>query len=166
MEIYEKINTIIKKQNLTKREFAQRLIALEPKLKTTGEIPTEKTIYKYLNGTIAIRIELISYIAQTLNITEQEIFITSPKERIIFYRKFVQNANNEEIEIIKKRVLAKYELDNILLGYVEEKTMHHKDVKKAQVISLLSYAPAPLLDSLLVKLEEIKQYSHEIHSLS
>ena len=165
MEIYEKINAIIKKQKITKREFAQRLIALEPKLKTTGETPTEKTIYKYLNGTIAIRIELIPYIAQTLNITEQELFFTSQKERIIFYRKLVQNANDVELEIIKKKVLTKYELETMLVSYVEEKNIPHQNTKKGQVMSLLSYAPDPLLDSLIIKLKEIKQYSHDIENI-
>lgn len=165
MEIYERITTIIKKQNLTKREFAQRLISLEPKLRTTGEIPTEKTIYKYLNGAVAIRIELIPYMAQALNITEQELFLSSPQERINFYRKIVQNANDEELEIIKKRLLTKYKLDKVIKDYMQETDTQVTEGKKEQVIKLLAYAPASLLDSLLVKLEDIKQYTQEIGNI-
>ncbi len=164
MEVYERISEIIKNQNLTKREFSQRLISLEPKLRTTGEIPTEKTIYKYLNGTVAIRIELISYMAQALNVTEQELFITSVKEHMNFYRKIVQNASNEELEVIRKRLLTKYKLDEVQYPSAKDIDVG-KDTKKEKVLNLLAYAPEPLLNSLLIKLEDIKQYTHELGKL-
>ncbi|MCT7498152.1 hypothetical protein [Aliarcobacter cryaerophilus] len=62
MELYEKINLLLKEKNLNKKNFALKLIALEPKLKSTGEIPTVKAIYGYLSGDIALKIELIAYI--------------------------------------------------------------------------------------------------------
>jgi len=164
MEVYERISEIIKNQNLTKREFAQRLMNLEPKLRTTGEIPTEKTIYKYLNGTVAIRIELVSYMAQALNVTEQELFLESSKERMSFYRKVVQNANAAELEIIKKRLLTKYKLEEIQYS-VEENSSVKKEGTQEQVIALLSYAPEVLLNSLLIKLEDMKQYTKELTKL-
>lgn len=74
MEIYEKINFILKERNVTKRWFAKRLRELEPKLKSTGEIPTEKAIYGYLNGASNIKIELIPYITEVLHIDETELF--------------------------------------------------------------------------------------------
>ncbi len=43
MEVYERINSLLKQKHLTKREFAKRLRDLEPKLHSTGETPTEKT---------------------------------------------------------------------------------------------------------------------------
>jgi transcriptional regulator with XRE-family HTH domain len=74
MEVYERINKILKQQNLSKREFATRLRNLEPRLKTTGEAPNEKTIYGYLSGHTSIAIELIPYIADALGIEEQSLF--------------------------------------------------------------------------------------------
>jgi len=159
MELHERIGIIIKEQGLTKREFAQRLISLEPKLKTTGEIPTEKTIYKYLSDDIAIRVELIPYIAQALNITEQELFLTSSKERLSFFRKMVQTANDEELEVIKKRLLTKYEASEILKSYEVGETDWMKSDIKDDVIHLLEYAPAPLLESWVAKLKDLKSYT-------
>ncbi len=91
MEIFERINKLIKENNLTKREFAKRLRDLEPRLNSTGEIPSEKTIYKYLNGTISIKIELIPYIAEVLQITEQELFTNDEKSRKKFFSKYYEN---------------------------------------------------------------------------
>ena len=156
MEIYERINELINTRGLSKRDFAQRLIALEPKLKTTGETPTEKTIYKYLNGTISIRIELIPYIAQALNILEQEIFITSTKERVNFYRTIIQRANDKELEIMKKRLLDKLEIDNILNTKNKAKLSTKSD-SKTKIIELLDYAPLPLVESLLITLKSFEE---------
>jgi transcriptional regulator with XRE-family HTH domain len=70
MEIYERINLLLKEKNLNKKQFAMKLIELDPKLKSTGETPTIKAIYAYLNGNIALKIELIPYIAEVLEIPE------------------------------------------------------------------------------------------------
>ena len=85
MEVYERLNQILREQKLTKRDFSNRLRSLEPKLKTTGEIPSENTIYSYLSGRITIPIELIPYIAEVLNIIEQELFDTA-----INYKKYTK----------------------------------------------------------------------------
>ena len=61
-------------QRLSKRDFAQALLSLEPKLNSTGKIPSESTIYGYLNGGREIKIELIPYIAEVLQVREQELF--------------------------------------------------------------------------------------------
>ena len=45
MEVYEKINQILLSRTISKRDFAKKLRAIEPKLKSTGEVPTEKAIY-------------------------------------------------------------------------------------------------------------------------
>ena len=74
MDIVEKINYLIKEKALTKREFMYQLQQLEPKLKTTGNIPSEQTIYGYLNGKRELKVELIPYIAEVLGVPEQAFF--------------------------------------------------------------------------------------------
>ncbi len=76
MEVYEKINFILNEKNIAKKDFVNRLILLEPRLKKSGEIPSVQTIYRYLNNQREIKIELIPYIAEALNITEQELFVS------------------------------------------------------------------------------------------
>ena len=74
MDIVEKINYLIKEKALTKREFMYQLQQLEPKLKTTGNIPSEQTIYGYLNGKRELKVELIPYMAEVLGVPEQAFF--------------------------------------------------------------------------------------------
>ncbi len=74
MQVREKINYLLAEKGMTKREFAKALLTLEPKLNATGKPPSESTIYGYLNGGREIKIELIPYIAEVLNIPEQELF--------------------------------------------------------------------------------------------
>lgn len=74
MEIIDKINYLIKEKNLQKKDFVKMLQAIEPKLKSTGEVPSEQTIYGYLNGKRELKIELIPYIAEVLGVDEQELF--------------------------------------------------------------------------------------------
>lgn len=74
MEVWEKINYLINEKQLTKKSFTKKLLSLEPKLKSTGEIPSASTINGYLYGKREIKVELIPYIAETLNVTEQELF--------------------------------------------------------------------------------------------
>ncbi len=137
MEVYEKINNILKQQNITKREFAKRLIQIEPKLKSTGEIPTEKAIYGYLSGASSIKIELIPYIAETLRITEQELFFTHNDKRINFYKMMVLTASLEEIKMIKEKLELKEKLQDIINP--------NEDIKN-------------LINPLIQKLENLKSY--------
>jgi len=74
MRVADKINYLLEEKGLTKREFAKNLLALEPKLDSTGKPPHESTIYGYLNGGREIKIELIPYIAEVLGVSEQELF--------------------------------------------------------------------------------------------
>jgi transcriptional regulator with XRE-family HTH domain len=92
MEVYEKINDIIKKKNMTKREFANILRSLEPRLRSTDQAPVETTIYKYLNGQVSIPIEIITFIAEALDVTEQELFDDSLKVKI----KFLKSISNDQ----------------------------------------------------------------------
>jgi len=163
MEMYEVINLKIKEAGLTKREFIAKLLSLEPKLKSTGEIPLETTIYKYLNGTIDIKTELISYIAEALNIPEQELFINTSNDRKVFFSKMINVATDEEIEFIKNKLLSKIELQELLQSYDSLNKQTNNDNNKVdQIINLLAYAPEPLIDSLLYKLKDIKEYTKNI----
>jgi len=74
MELWEKINYLLVEKEMPKKIFVNRLLDLEPKLKTTGDIPSIQTIYRYLNGKRELKIELIPYIAEVLNVAEQELF--------------------------------------------------------------------------------------------
>jgi transcriptional regulator with XRE-family HTH domain len=74
MEIIDKINYLIKEKNLQKKDFVKMLQSLEPRLKSTGEIPSEQTVYGYLNGKRELKVELIPYIAEVLEVSEEELF--------------------------------------------------------------------------------------------
>lgn len=76
MKVAEKINYLLQEKGLTKREFATKLLLLDPKLDSTGKSPHESTIYGYLNGGREIKVELIPYIAEVLEVSEQELFST------------------------------------------------------------------------------------------
>lgn len=74
MEVWEKINYLLEEKKISKQEFANRLIALEPKLKRTLETPSTQTILGYLYGKRELKVELIPYIAEVLGVSEQELF--------------------------------------------------------------------------------------------
>lgn len=74
MEVFEKINYLINEKNMSKKEFADKFLSLNPRLRTTGEAPSYSSIYGYLSGRREIKIELIPYIAEALNVKEQELF--------------------------------------------------------------------------------------------
>lgn len=74
MEVYEKINYLLHEKGISKKEFSDRLISLSPRLKRTGEIPSAQTILGYLYGKREIKIELIPYIAEVLEVSEQDLF--------------------------------------------------------------------------------------------
>lgn len=74
MDIIEKINFLLEEKGVSKKEFVEKLQKLEPKLKGTGEIPSEQTIYRYLNESRELKVELIPYIAEVLGVNEQDLF--------------------------------------------------------------------------------------------
>ncbi|MFA6145520.1 MAG: helix-turn-helix transcriptional regulator [Sulfurimonas sp.] len=74
MEVWEKVNYLLDEKKITKQEFAHKLVALEPKLKRTGESPSTQTILGYLYGKRELKVELIPYIAEVLGVDEQELF--------------------------------------------------------------------------------------------
>lgn len=74
MKVVDKINYLLDEKGMSKKDFAEKLLSLEPRLERTGKAPSLSTVYGYLNGGREIKIELVPYIAETLQITEQELF--------------------------------------------------------------------------------------------
>ena len=129
MEVWEKINYLLNEKNISKKEFADKLLALNPKLKRTNEIPSSQTILGYLYGKREIKVELIPYIAEVLEVNECELFrfdIEYATEYNIKYSKDVreilhllQYTPKNMVDIIKKSLLkfkenfetSKYELE-------------------------------------------------------
>lgn len=115
MEVWEKINYLLNEKQISKKDFINKLITLNPKLKRTGETPSPQTIMGYLYGKREIKIELIPYIAEALEIDENELFsydIEYTSEYNIRYSKdareilhLLQYTPKSMIEIIKKSLL-------------------------------------------------------------
>lgn len=74
MEVWEKINYLLDEKGISKKEFADMLLSLAPRLKRTDEIPSSQTILGYLYGKRELKVELIPYIAEVLGVSEQELF--------------------------------------------------------------------------------------------
>ena len=160
MDIHEKINAIIQKKRLTKREFAKRLVQLEPRLKSTGNAPTEKTIYGYLSGRISINIELISYIADVLDITEQELFDNTLKSKIKFLKYIISHTTEKEQEYIRKCIDSEF-LEKLykkadISQSTKETIKLDLDENLRKLIPLLHFAPKIMIQQLIEKLETIK----------
>ena len=145
MEMYEKINLLLKEKKLNKKQFALKLIQIEAKLKSTGEIPTIKAIYAYLNGNIALKIELIPYIAEVLEIPEQLLFDDSSRARKIYLKHILQNASSEEKEFIKSKVCS----EQTSKIYIPKDRFH-------AIQDLLVYAPEIFLENLESTLKNYK----------
>lgn len=131
MQIYERINSIIKSKGLKKKDFLERFTALEPRLKSTGEIPSVPTIYNYLNGTREIKAELIPYMAKALEVSEQELFLDDSAE---FLKDFIKKQGEGENADEKSKAVVK-------------------------IIELCEYASTPMLERLIEILEQNKQAS-------
>jgi len=82
LQVVENINRLIKQKGMTKKEFAIKLLELNPTVSRIKEKPSMSAIYGYLNGRISIPVELIPYVADVLDITEQELFDTSTKKEM------------------------------------------------------------------------------------
>ena len=145
MEIYEKINLLIKEKSLNKKQFAIKLIELEPKLKSTSEIPTIKAIYAYLSGDIALKIELIPYIAEVLQIPEQLLFDDSSRTRKIYLNHLLKDITSEEAELLKSRLCDEKQP----ISTVPKDRMH-------KIQDLLQYAPEMFIQHLENTLKEYK----------
>lgn len=117
MEVFEKINYLIEEKGLSKKKFTDIFLSLEPRLRTTGSPPSVASVYSYLSGKREIKVELIPYIAEALEVKEQELF----EFNIEYSSEFNRNQSKEIREIID---LLKYlpsnklrELKEVLLKY-------------------------------------------------
>ena len=151
MEVFEKIVELLQKRKMSKKEFALKLISMEPKLKSTGEIPSISTIYNYLNGNREIKIELLPYIGKILNVPEQALF-DCDKNKIIKY--IFEDITPSQLEYIKR--LTKSKSENLS---IEELT----DIEKTA--SLLEYAPKKVVLKVKEKLEEYKASYKDLDDL-
>lgn len=119
MEVYEAINEIIYKKQISKTSFVQRLIETEVKLKSTGNTPSKSTIYAYLNGTREIPLELIPIISKILNVKVEDLFISNESN---------SNEIDEFLDLIKyapETFLVA--VNDILYDY---KNLYNKSIKK------------------------------------
>jgi transcriptional regulator with XRE-family HTH domain len=120
MYIIEKINFLILEKGLSKKEFAHNLRKLEPKLFTTGEIPSEQTIYRYLNGSRELKVELIPYIAEVLGVTEQDLFT--------FDLEYAQNYNYRQSKEVREILDLLPYVPNALVSHIKEKLQKYKSL--------------------------------------
>ncbi len=102
MQVYEHINLYLKRRNMSKAEFYDKLVQLEPTLTNTGEVPTINSIYAYLNGRIGIDVELLPYIARVLEIPEQLLFADTPSARLAYIRHLAETMTEEERQLLSK----------------------------------------------------------------
>ena len=126
MSIIEKINFLLLEKGISKKEFSDSLRKLEPKLFATGETPSEQTIYRYLNGSRELKVELIPYIAEVLGVSEQELF-TFDLEYATEYNYKQSKEIREIVELLQyvpNGVIAK--LKEQLLNY---KKLHEEGLK-------------------------------------
>ena len=146
MEVYEKINLLLREKKILKKDFATKLRNLEPKLKSTCEIPSEKSIYAYLSGRIGIKIELIPYIAEVLNIPEQFLFDDSSRARMNILKTLCKDLKTEEKE---------YLLRQLEINQEDEKPIIPRNIFHS-INDMLIYAPEPFLRSIENALKDYK----------
>jgi transcriptional regulator with XRE-family HTH domain len=145
MEVYERINLYLKDKKISKKEFAKQLLHSDVKLKNTGDVPSENTIYAYLNGRIGLKIELIPYIAEVLQIPEQLLFDDSSRTRKIYLNHLLKDITSEEAELLKSRLCDEKQP----ISTVPKDRMH-------KIQDLLQYAPEMFLQQLENTLKEYK----------
>jgi transcriptional regulator with XRE-family HTH domain len=150
LEVYEKINRILEAKKMTKREFSNKLRNLSPVLKSTGECPSETTVYKYLSGDISIPIELVPFIAEALNTTEQELFDDSFEAKCKFCRYIQESSNSKEMESLMKCCYA-----SIIQASCDSKFDYEEKIKRLH--TLLAYASPMMLDKMIETLEKSKK---------
>lgn len=157
MEVYEKINIILRENNISKKNFATKLRNLEPKLNSTYEIPSEKSIYAYLTGRIGIKIELIPYIAEVLNIPEQFLFDDSNRARMNILKYICQDINSKEKDYLLQK-----------LGVTKD-TSNYKEIIPKDIFhsinDLLIYSPEPFLLRIESALKDYKALTDKLSKI-
>jgi transcriptional regulator with XRE-family HTH domain len=172
VELYERINEVLKEKKVSKKKFIDTFIALEPKLKSTGEIPLHTSVYAYLNGARELKVELIPYIAEALGITEQELFNDSEYTRLSYLKHIIKNPTQKELNLLKN-CLTKDNQNvefntngvaintvgvnhgDIHIGQNDYALEDDKDIK--ELLGLLPYASKPLILNFVKKLKGMKE---------
>ena len=113
MKVIERINELLKEKKISKKELANRLIAMDMRASKTGETPTISSIYAYLNGNIELKADMIPFIAEALGVCEQEFFSKSAKISHRIIKNLYENEPN----------LYKYYNIIELLEYLPTKTL-------------------------------------------
>jgi len=151
MDIHERINAYLREKKISKKEFAQKLIASNAILKNTGEVPSEATIYVYLNGRIGMKAELIPYIAEILDIPEQLFFDENVKKRMKLLKYLSSSLSSSERDYLEKQIgLRTMENDSsVYRGRLKE------------ITELLNYAPEAFLEKLEDALREYKRMTEK-----
>ncbi len=126
MEVWEKINYLLAEKGISKKDFVYKLIDLEPKLKQTGEIPSIQTFYRYLNNQREIKVELIPYIAEALNVTEQELFTNDIEFSNDYNYKYSKEAK-EILDLLK--FAPRGAIDNIKSYLLKYKKIYDDGIK-------------------------------------
>ncbi len=117
-EVWEKINYLLSEKKISKKEFADRLVALDPKLKRTDESPSSQTILGYLYGKREIKVELIPYIAEVLGVSEQDLFT--------FDLEYAQNYNYRQSKEVREIVeLLRYAPVSVVV-HIKEQLQKYK----------------------------------------
>jgi len=145
MEVYEQINLLLEEKKLTKKEFAQRLIALQPKSKRTGETMSEKAVYAYLSGKSVIDADLLPYMSEALDVPEQALFEDNPKTRLKLLKHLLQTSSTKE-------------QDTISSYYIE----HISPRSHSDIINLLQFASETSLKKIEKLLLEFKSINDKL----
>jgi transcriptional regulator with XRE-family HTH domain len=149
MEIYEKIVSILKDKNISKRDFAKMLIEREVRSSRTGEVLSEKVIYAYLNGTVSIRADIIFDICSALGITEQELYDDSESKHIKLLHKILKNPTD-------------FERQTAMLLLKESSEHHTPNLELDKISKLLEYAPPAVSKQIIATLQKYKEAFEQI----
>ena len=145
MEVFELINKILSQKNISKREFAQKLIRLEPKSNRTGEVISETVVYTYLNGKTAIKAYMIPYISDVLGVPEQFLFEENKSVRMKPIKYLLSDPSDDEKLYIKSTLN-------------EDKNVDLQN----EILELIKYAPEPFLTKIKASLKEIKNITEKV----
>ncbi len=149
MEIYEKIVSILKDKNISKRDFAKMLIEREVRSIRTGEVLSEKVIYAYLNGTVSIRADIVPDICSALGITEQELYDDSESKHIKLLHKILKNPTD-------------FERQTAMLLLKESSEYHTPNSELDKISKLLEYAPPAVSKQIIATLQKYKDAFEQI----
>lgn len=120
MSIIDKINFLLVEKGISKKEFADSLRKLEPKLLATGESPSEQTVYRYLNGSRELKVELIPYIAEVLSVSEQDLFT--------FDLEYAQNYNYRQSKEVREILELLPYAPSSVVPHIKEQLLKYKSL--------------------------------------